>query len=91
MRIGWQAVAAATGGIIVLYYLGKHEAVHAVEQVGRAVNPVNSDNVFNQAADGVFHAISGDNVDSIGTWLYGVLHPDEASGAAWQHARPPRG
>lgn len=41
-----------------------------------AVNPADPNNVFNQGANGIAHALGVPAQDSIGTWLYGVLHPD---------------
>lgn len=93
LQINWKTEAALVAGLLVLYYVAKHEAKAAVA----AVNPVNPDNLANQAANGVFHAISGNNVDTIGTWLYGLLHPDAGAATTaptplnWGHASPPVG
>ena len=55
-------------------------AIYKARALASALNPVDPDNVVNQAAQGVFKAVSGNDVDSLGTWLYGWINEDEWMG-----------
>lgn len=93
INLNWKTVAAGVAGIVLLGWLAKREAGEALA----AVNPVDPDNVINQGANEVFQAVSGNEVDSIGTWLYGLLHPHAGEAITaptplnWNHAQPPKG
>lgn len=97
MRInfGWKTVAAVVGGVLLLDWVAEKKIADAAGAVGDFVT--DADNPINSTANGVFRQVSGNHVDSIGTWLYGLLHPNYGEAWTtptplnWQHSSPPRG
>lgn len=63
-------------GAVTAWYLSS-KAVDVAKDVGQAINPINHDNIFNQGANSLFQAITGDTQNTIGTWIYEKLHPNE--------------
>jgi hypothetical protein len=93
-----KTAAVIIGGIAILLFLGERETARATKSVlndagviANEVNPTNPDNVINRGANKLFQKVTGSHVDTIGTWLYGVLHPEEAADSTWLHANPARG
>lgn len=70
----WKTVLAVGAVIVVWYSIIRRDALDAVEAVGEGI--ADPDNPVNSAANSVFATVSGNHVDTIGTWLYDVLHPD---------------
>lgn len=50
-------------------------AVDGAKTIGNAVNPVNHENIFSQAANGLGGAIAGDANWSLGDWIGDLTHP----------------
>lgn len=66
---GLLLIAAIAGGFLLLSRLG-------VFRTG-AFNPSSDQNVAYGAANSIFSEVSGNNVDTLGTWFYGITHPNE--------------
>lgn len=65
-------IMIGVGLVGVIYLKGKAEK--AAEEVVDAVNPLSQENIFYKASNDVFHALGGNQHDTIGTWLHGVLN-----------------
>jgi hypothetical protein len=59
---------------IVIYWLYQQGAAIAAT-ASTALNPANPSNIVNQGANATFQAVTGNTVDSLGTWVYGILNP----------------
>lgn len=68
-------ITIAVVGGVALYLIGR-QAAKAASAVGEAINPINHDNIFNRGFNAVFQAVTGDNVNTFGTWLYDKLNPE---------------
>lgn len=60
-------------GLLVALYL-KGKAEDGFNGAIDAINPTNNDNIFYSGANSVFRAITGNETDTIGTWVYGVFN-----------------
>lgn len=69
-------VLAGVAGLTIAYLLYQ-ESKKAVKAVGEAVNPVNSENIFNQGFEAVGEAVTGQEGWSLGVWLADKLNPPE--------------
>lgn len=72
-------VVLVLAGVGLVVYLGRKASGAVVDVVGdavNAVNPWNNDNVIYQTANQAVQSITG-TPDTLGTWIYNALHPDE--------------
>lgn len=56
----------------ILYKVGE-SAVNSLTNVN--LNPADPNNTINTAANSAFQSVTGNTVDSIGTWLYSIFNP----------------
>lgn len=49
-------------------------AADATVTVANAVNPLNHENVFSQGANAVTQALTGDQNQTLGGWIYDITH-----------------
>jgi hypothetical protein len=58
----------------VLSYVAAKKAKETVKDVGYAISPLNTDNVFAGGVDAIGASISGDKNFKLGNWIYEKLH-----------------
>lgn len=80
-------------GVALAVYITRRAStavVDTAQQALQAVNPWNQDNVIYQTANQAVQAATG-TPDTLGTWLYNVLHPNEQdiNGAFFTTPRDP--
>lgn len=74
-------LAIGVVGAIAIYY-AKKQTGEALTSVGDAVNPVNSDNIFNRGVNNVVGILTGDENQTLGGWLYNVINGTQEEQAA---------
>lgn len=70
----WKSSAVLVGGIILAYFILKSDAGKIVS----AVNPLDKNNVINQATEGFYKTIT-DSPDSPGADFYDFTHNEDGS------------
>ena len=74
----WKSSAVLIGGIIIAYLILKNDAVTAVKTVAGAVNPLDKNNVVNQATESFYKTIT-DSPNSPGADFYDFTHNEDGS------------
>lgn len=67
MKLDWKGVAVIAGAALVVYFITRRD----VQKIASAVNPANPENVFYKTAS------AATPQQSVGSWLYDLLHPGE--------------
>lgn len=76
VKLAITAICATLGVWAVRRIAARASTVGAAVGNGlQAVNPTNPDNVIYQGANTVFRAVTGNEVDTIGTAMHGVFNP----------------
>ena len=60
-----QLIGIGVAGLLALWYLSNRAG-----DVAQAVNPTNPDNVFYEGANSVVVALTGEENETLGGWLY---------------------
>lgn len=71
-----QVLMMIGAGGVLLWYV-KSKAENLVGDVGEAINPVNSGNVFHTGVNIVGSRLSGNPNFSLGSFIYEMTHDDE--------------
>jgi hypothetical protein len=76
--------AVAVAGVIAWQVVKQGKTIAtAAGDVAKKLNPANPDNPVNKAAVSTFQAVTGNTVDTPGTWLAGKLDPASRKAAEW--------
>jgi len=71
-KVGMVAAVAVVGAVAV--YVAEKKAREAASQIGQAINPVNSNNIFASGVDSVGAKLSGNKNFKLGGWIYDVFN-----------------
>jgi hypothetical protein len=71
-KVGAVLAMGVVGGVGVWYV--KKQAAEALTSVGDAVNPLSQDNIFNQGVNRVVEVLTGDENQTLGSWLYDLFN-----------------
>lgn len=72
----WRLLAVAAGVVAALVYVAKKQVGVAANEIGAAVNPLSTNNIFYGGVNAVGGVVAQDNSWTLGGWLYDALHPN---------------
>ena len=75
--IDWKTAAVLIVGGVVVYFIAKQQIAEGVTTAAKAVNPLDSSNIFNSAANATGAALTGNQSFSLGAWIYDLTHPGQ--------------
>jgi len=68
-------VAIGIVGGLALYFVGK-KANETIGDVGNAINPVSSENIFSTGVDSAGAILTDNENFSLGVWIYDLIHDE---------------
>lgn len=74
MLLDWRGVAVVGVVLGIAVYVTRNQVAQAATEIGEAVNPVNPDNIFSQGANAITRSLSGDQDQTLGTFIYDYFH-----------------